>query len=108
MANYFRNLEETMSKMDPDNVSRSKKIKFWMSSHLRVIWSLVMMFILFFFCIWISLQASRTAGDNTIIEHVVPEIQQAGTVDQKLEDAAKSVSGGAPAPSTQTAAPAKP
>ena len=101
MANYFRNLEETMSKIDPDSVTFSKKIKFWMAAHLRVIWSLVMMFILFFFCIWISLQASRTNGDGTIIEKVVPEIKQAGTVDQKLEEAARVVK---PAASAGTSA----
>lgn len=91
MPNYFRNLEETISSINPENRTFGQKVKFWLSAHLRFIWSLVMMLILFFFCIWISLKAGSQSGEDTIIETIDPRVKEVRNIDQKLEKAADTL-----------------
>lgn len=89
MPNYFKNLEETIA--NAEGTSTYKKIKFWMNSHLRIIWTLVMMLILFFLCLWVSLKAGNKMSDNTLIESVVPEIRSANDIQSNLEKTTKKL-----------------
>lgn len=91
MTNYFRNLEETLDSQSDTPLSPSKKIRFWVKSHLRLVWNLVMMVILLCICLWASYIVSDQHQDGSIIETIAPEVKEARDVDAKLESAAKSL-----------------
>jgi cell division protein FtsL len=91
MPNYFRNLEETLDSQSGAPLTPAKKIRFWINNHLRLVWNLVMMFILLSICLWASYVVSTQHRDGTIIETIAPEVKEAQNVDAKLESAAKSL-----------------
>jgi F0F1-type ATP synthase membrane subunit a len=68
MPDYFKNLEQTIANVENENLTFGKKVKFWVSSHLRVIWSLIMMVILFFLCLWVTLKATDKKPRGALIE----------------------------------------
>jgi len=91
MPNYFKNLEQTMASVNNTDLSVGKKIKFWMINHLRIIWSLIMMLILSFICLWVSLKVSGENPSGSIIENVVPEMNQSN--DKMINNTADSMKG---------------
>jgi len=76
MPNYFKNLEETIANVENEELTFGKKIRFWISSHLRIIWSLIMMLILFFLCLWVTLKASDKKPSGAIIEPFIEDSKE--------------------------------
>ncbi|MBF0197184.1 MAG: hypothetical protein HQL32_05720 [Planctomycetes bacterium] len=74
MPDYFRNLEETLNNIDPEDATLSSKIRVWMNDHLRVVWTLVMMFVLSLICVWVSVTAGRSNPEGSIIENIDPRV----------------------------------
>jgi hypothetical protein len=73
MPNYFKNLEETIANVENEKLTFSKRIRFWITSHLRIIWSLIMMLILFFLCLWVTLKASNEKPTGALIEPLIED-----------------------------------
>ena len=73
MPNYFKNLEETIANVEDEKLSFGKKVRFWMASHLRIIWSIVMMIILFFLCLWVTFKAANESPNGAIIQPLIEE-----------------------------------
>jgi hypothetical protein len=67
-------------------------IRLWFNDHLRLVWNLVMMFILLCICFWISYVAGSKNSSGSIIESVVPEIRQVSdqNVEKRMESAIRS------------------
>lgn len=72
MPSNYRNIKETLYNIDPDNHTTFEKLKFWLSNHLRIVWSLVMMLVLGIFCLWAALKVGTNTAGDTVIETLIP------------------------------------
>jgi len=64
-----------------------QKLRFWFNDHLRLVWNLVMMTILFSIFLFATFVSSSTHQEGTIIENLAPEVGR--DVDSELEKAVK-------------------
>jgi hypothetical protein len=89
MSNYFRNLQETIDRQSP-NTKFSTQVKYWINGHWRLVGNLVMMFILACICLWGAYIAGEKTSNRSIIETVIPQIQQADSLDGRVENVIRS------------------
>ena len=75
-----------------ESSSMGYAIRLWFSDHLRLVWNLVMMFILLCICFWVSYVAGASNSSGSIIENVVPEIREISdqNVEKRMESAIRS------------------
>lgn len=87
MPDYFKNLEETLAQTEGENLSSSKRLKFWINNHLRIIWSIIMMLILCILCLWVTFKASDNGPKQSIIQELVPsEADQLQSIEDNLKE----------------------
>jgi len=86
MKRQLINLEQSMSRGDSPS-SPWQRIRFWANDHLRLVWNLVMMAILFTIFIFVTMVSSANHKEGTIIENLAPELRR--DVDRDMEEAVK-------------------
>ena len=85
MANYFRNLKQTLHSIDPAHLSGYERFKMWLSERLRVMWTLIFMLVLCVLSLWIALKVGERTGTQTPVEILVPEMNRLSKPEENLK-----------------------
>ncbi len=88
MANYFRNLNQTLHSIDPAQLTGYQRFKLWLSERLRVMWTLIFMLVLGVLSLWIALKVGGGAGTQTPVEMLVPEMNNLSHPEEILKQRA--------------------
>ena len=86
MTQQFKNIQDSLGR--GEGKTRSG-LRAWGYEHHRLVGNLFMMVVLAAICLWVAYVASTAQGDSTIIENVVPEVNQS---EAQVEKAVRSVS----------------
>lgn len=84
MKRQLINLEQSMQRGEPPK-SAWQNIRFWLHNHLRLVWNLIMMAILFAIFLFVTFVSGSKHQEGAIIENIAPELSR--DIDGEIEKA---------------------